>query len=176
MGHWSTWWALWWNFLWVGALGFGGGFGMLPLMRAVSLSHHWVNAAGFDQAVAFGQITPGPVAIGATFIGERAAGWIGAAISTLAVFLPSASIMAALVVSWPRVRRWPWIHTVMATALAAVVGLIAAVSLNLAFSLVRTLLDAALAAAAFLASRRFSVPYWAIVLGAAGIGALAFKP
>ncbi len=77
-GHMSTLLLLFWNFLWVGALGFGGGFGMIPLMKSISLSHHWVSLETFDQAIAMGQVTPGPVAISATFIGERVMGPLGA--------------------------------------------------------------------------------------------------
>jgi len=176
VSQWATWWALWWNFLWVGAVGFGGGFGMIPLMRTVSLSHHWVNSGAFDQAVAFGQITPGPVAISATFIGDRAGGLMGAVLATWAVFAPSALVMVALVRTWERVRHWPWIRTVMAAALAAVVGLIAAVSLNLAFSLIRGIGAATLAVAAFIATRRFTLPYWLVILGAAAVGTLAMRP
>jgi len=59
------------TFLWVGSLAFGGGFGMVPLLRQAVLAHHWLTIGPFDQAIAMGQITPGPVAISATFIGER---------------------------------------------------------------------------------------------------------
>lgn len=100
------------NFLWVGALGFGGGFGMIPLMKAVTLSHHWLSIGAFDQAIAMGQITPGPVAISATFIGERVAGPLGALVATVAVFAPSLAFVALLNRFYGRLKKVSGVNNV----------------------------------------------------------------
>jgi chromate transporter len=77
-------------FLRVGAVTFGGGFVMIPLIEAeVVDTHHWLTHQEFADATALGQVTPGPVLITATFIGYRVAGTLGAIVATISIFLPS---------------------------------------------------------------------------------------
>ncbi|PSR22197.1 MAG: chromate transporter [Sulfobacillus acidophilus] len=163
---------LFFNFIVVGALGFGGGFGMIPLLKAVTLSHHWLSLTAFDQAIAMGQITPGPVAISATFIGERVAGPLGAVAATLGVFIPSQIVMVVISHWYHRLRAIQSVQHVMNVTLAAVVGLIAGVTLTLGISLVHGFVDGVMAfAIAFVALRFKRIPYWAFILVAGTIGA-----
>jgi chromate transporter len=77
-------------FLRMGAVTFGGGFVMIPLIEAEAVnSHHWLTHQEFADATALGQVTPGPVLISATFIGYRVAGTLGALVATISIFLPS---------------------------------------------------------------------------------------
>lgn len=74
----------------IGALVFGNGFTMLPLIQEEVINiHHWLNLNYFLAGLSLGQITPGPVTITATFIGYKLKGIIGATVATLAIFLPS---------------------------------------------------------------------------------------
>src|SRR5207248_9171194 len=76
-------------FLKAGALIFGSGLAIVPFLRAgVVEQHHWLTQRQFLDAVAMGLITPGPVVITATFIGYVVAGFAGAGIATVAIFLP----------------------------------------------------------------------------------------
>jgi chromate transporter len=76
-------------FLKTGALVFGSGLAIVPLLRdGVVAQHHWLNQAQFLDAVAMGLITPGPVVITAAFIGYLVAGPPGALIATVAIFTP----------------------------------------------------------------------------------------
>ena len=76
-------------FLKAGALIFGSGLAIVPFLRAgVVEQHHWLTSRQFLDAVAIGLITPGPVVITATFIGYVVAGFAGAWIATVAIFLP----------------------------------------------------------------------------------------
>ena len=78
------------SFLKVGMFGFGGGFAMVPLMQNVAVfQNSWLSPVQFAAAIALGQVTPGPVAISATFIGYKVAGFPGAVVATIAVFTPS---------------------------------------------------------------------------------------
>ena len=82
--------ALSWVALKVGALSFGGGFVIIPLMQADAVHHyHWMTNAQFLNAVALGQITPGPVVQTVAVVGYAAAGIGGALLAALIAFSPS---------------------------------------------------------------------------------------
>jgi chromate transporter len=76
-------------FLKTGALVFGSGLAIVPLLRdGVVTQHHWLNQAQFLDAVAMGLLTPGPVVITAAFIGYLVGGPAGALVATVAIFTP----------------------------------------------------------------------------------------
>jgi chromate transporter len=79
-----------WEAFKVGALSFGGGFVIIPLMQADAVSHyHWMTGAQFLNAVALGQITPGPVVQTVAVVGYAAAGLAGALLASAVAFTPS---------------------------------------------------------------------------------------
>ena len=73
----------------VGALSFGGGFVIIPLMRADAVGRHWMTSGQFLNAVALGQITPGPVVQTVSAVGYAAAGLGGGLLAALVAFSPS---------------------------------------------------------------------------------------
>ena len=78
------------NFLMIGALSFGGGYGMISLVREAVLSHGWLTESDFLSFIAVSESTPGPLAVNmATFIGSSQGGLLGAFFATLGVVLPS---------------------------------------------------------------------------------------
>src|SRR5246500_5491174 len=82
--------ALAWVAFKVGALSYGGGFVIVPLMQADAVGHyHWMTNAQFLNAVALGQITPGPVVQTVAVVGYAAAGLGGGLLASLVVFTPS---------------------------------------------------------------------------------------
>ncbi len=81
--------ALAWTALKVGGLSYGGGFVIVPLMQGDALSHDWLSHAEFANAVAYGQITPGPVTHTIALIGWGAAGLPGALLASVIAFAPS---------------------------------------------------------------------------------------
>jgi chromate transporter len=79
-----------WTALKVGALSYGGGFVIIPLMQADAVGqHHWMTAAQFLNAVALGQITPGPVVHTVAVVGYAAAGLGGGLLAAAVAFSPS---------------------------------------------------------------------------------------
>ncbi|MEV6925626.1 chromate efflux transporter [Dactylosporangium sp. NPDC051485] len=118
--------ALGWFFLKAGAFIFGSGLAIVPFLReGVVHQHHWLTDGQFLDAVAMGLITPGPVVITATFIGYLVAGWQGAIVATVAIFIP---IFLGVVLPgrwFIRHRDNPQIQAFVKGATAAAAGAIA---------------------------------------------------
>lgn len=73
---------------------FGGGYVMVPVLHDLVVNQHqWLSSGEFAQSIAFGQITPGPILVSATFVGYKVAGVIGALLATIGIFLPSALLI-----------------------------------------------------------------------------------
>ena len=87
----------------VGALSFGGGFVIIPLMQADAVSrYHWMTGAQFLNAVALGQVTPGPVVQTVAVVGYAAAGLAGGLLASAVAFTPSFLIV---LIGGPRFQR-----------------------------------------------------------------------
>jgi len=82
-----------WTALKVGALSFGGGFVIIPLMQADAVGHHWMTSAQFLNGVALGQITPGPVVQTVATVGYAAAGIGGGLLAAVVAFSPSFALV-----------------------------------------------------------------------------------
>ncbi|HEY8039465.1 MAG TPA: chromate efflux transporter [Polyangiaceae bacterium] len=151
----------------IGVMTFGGGLAMIPAIEhMVVLEQGWLDAKAFADAIALGQITPGPVAICATFIGYRVAGLAGALVATLAMFAPATALALAAGHSIERFRASPVIDGVLRALAPAVIGMLAAATLSLGRAAVGVPVDVALAVVAFvvLVARPIS-PLWLLVGG-----------
>ncbi len=165
--------ALVWVAFKVGALSYGGGFVIIPLMQHDAVStYHWMSAAQFLNAVALGQITPGPVVQTVAVVGYAAAGLAGGLLAALVAFAPS---FLFVIVGGPRfgrlrtsTRAQAFLTGAGAAAIGAIMG--AAIPLALALSHLWQLGVLALAAAWLLRLRRGVVP---ALLGAALLGVVA---
>lgn len=158
-------------FMRAGALTFGGGFVMIPLLeQELVQARHWLTPQAFADAMALGQITPGPVVITATFIGYTTAGLAGALLSTVAVFLPSFGMVLLVSSSMERFRTTLTVQAFLDGIQPAVVGLMMAAAISLARNGITDWPGAALAAIAFVLLVRWRLnPMW-VVLGAALLG------
>ena len=95
--------ALAWTAFKVGALSFGGGFVIIPLMQGDAVHvHHWMSNAQFLNAVALGQVTPGPVVATVAAVGYAARGLPGAGLAALVAFAPS---FLFILIGGPRFER-----------------------------------------------------------------------
>jgi len=122
-------------FLRVGTVTFGGGFVMIPQIETdVVEVNRWMDHRTFADGMAFGQITPGPVLITATFIGYKVAGFVGAIATTIAAFLPSFVMTVIAGASINRFRTNFQVQAFLAGVAPAVVGMLAAAGVSLAKS------------------------------------------
>ncbi len=139
-------------FLKIGSVLFGSGYVLVAFLRADLVERWgWLTEQQLLDAIAVGQFTPGPLFTTATFIGYVLAGWPGAALSTIAIFLPAFVFVAATHTLIPRLRRSPAAGAFLDGVVAASLGLIAAVAIMLARSSLTSPLWVITAVVAFVA-------------------------
>ncbi len=128
--------ALTWVALKVGALSFGGGFVIIPLMQADAVHHyHWMTNAQFLNGVALGQITPGPVVQTVAVVGYAADGLGGALLAALVAFLPSFAFVIAGARHFGALRANRFAQSFLSGAGPAAIGAIAGASIPLALAI-----------------------------------------
>ncbi|MEU5883550.1 chromate efflux transporter [Spirillospora sp. NPDC047279] len=128
--------ALAWVALKVGALSYGGGFVIIPLMQAESVGHHhWMTAAEFTTAVALGQITPGPVVQTVAVVGYAAGGVAGGLLAAAVAFAPSFAFVLLGGPHFDRIRSSAAVQAFFDGAGPAVIGAIGGSALTLALVL-----------------------------------------
>jgi chromate transporter len=167
-----VWIELAWTALKVGALSYGGGFVIIPLMRADAVDrHHWMSGAEFLDAVALGQVTPGPVVQTVAVVGYAAAGIAGGLLAAVVAFTPSFLFVLAGGRYFDRLRDNATVQAFLAGAGPAAVGAILGAAVPLALAL-RHLWQVPIlvAAAAYLLLLRGKVVVALLVAG--GIGAV----
>jgi chromate transporter len=157
-------------FLRVGTITFGGGFVMIPQIETdVCEVYRWMDHRTFADGMAFGQITPGPVLITATFIGYKVAGLVGAVMATLAAFLPSFVMSVVAGSSLDRFRTNFQVQSFLGGVAPAVVGMLAAAGVSLARSGLGTPDSYAVATLAFLLMLRARLNPVVIILLCGGL-------
>jgi chromate transporter len=142
--------TLFFTFLKLGAVSFGSGYVLFPLLQADFVEGlHWLPRAQLVDAIAIGQVTPGPVFTTATFLGYLFAGVPGALLATLGIFLPGFVLVPLLDRIVTAMERRAGVRTFFDGVNAAVVGLIAAVVLQLGVISIHDALTVGLAVLAF---------------------------
>lgn len=161
------------TFLKIGAVLYGSGYVLLAFLRAdfvVRLG--WLTDQQLIDAVAVGQVTPGPVFTTATFVGYLLGGLPGALVGTLGIFLPSFVLVAISNPLIPRMRNSPWISGLLDGANVAALGLMAAVTWQLGRASLTDLPTVMTALIALALLIRFKVSSVWLVAGGAAMGLL----
>jgi len=163
--------ALVWVALKVGALSYGGGFVIVPLMQSDAVDHyHWLSAAQFLNAVALGQITPGPLVQTVAVVGYAAAGVGGAFLAALVAFSPSFAFILLGGRRFDLIRRDDRARAFLDGAGPAAIGAILGSAVPLARALHEAWQYGVLAAAAIaLVGLRRGVVSTLLLAGAAGV-------
>jgi chromate transporter len=127
-----------WFFLKVGAVLYGGGYVLFAFVeQGLVRDHHWMTQQQVLDAIAIGQFTPGPVLSTATFIGYLLGGVWGAAVATVAIFLPSFLYVAAMGPVLPKLRRSAWMAAFLDSVNVCAVALMAGVTVRLSADALR---------------------------------------
>ncbi len=128
--------ALAWVAFKVGALSYGGGFVIIPLMQHDAVvAYHWLTGSQFLNAVALGQVTPGPVAQTVAVVGYAAAGVGGGLLAALIAFAPSFVFVLAGGRHFSRLRSSPGVLAFLSGAGPASIGAITGAAIPLALEL-----------------------------------------
>jgi len=151
---------------------FGGGFVFIPLIQHVVVQEHlWLTRQEFFDAIALSQVTPGPILNVAAFIGYKVMGVTGAAIATVAIFLPPALVMLVSAHFLAQVRNSPHVKAILRGIRPAVIGMIAAAAWSVGSTANPSWQSAVifLAALAALLSQRVSVIWIIPTAGLTGL-------
>lgn len=124
------------TFLKIGAVSFGGGYGMIPLVTDECVSAGWLTEEQVLNFIAVSESTPGPIAVNmATFVGSSQAGALGALVATLGVILPAFAIMLLIAAAMKRIMDFAGVKATLAAVRPSVSGLIVGTALIMAISL-----------------------------------------
>jgi len=161
-------WPLFGVFLKIGSVLFGSGYVLLAFLRTDLVERlHWITQQQLLDAVAVGQVTPGPVFTTATFVGYLVAGGPGAVVATVGIFLPAFFFVALSGPLVPRIRRSPIAGAVLDGVNVASLALMSVVTWILARSAVVDLTTALVAIVSTVLLFRYRVnPAWLVAGGA----------
>jgi len=155
---------------------FGGGFVFIPLMQeSIVESHQWVTHKEFIDAIAMGQVTPGPILISATFIGYKVAGILGATLATIGIFAPPAMIMLVCTHYLQGLKSSVHVKAVLKGIRCGVIGMIAAAAYVVAMSAEINLVTVSIFIASMFALLKLKLEVFWIIPIAGAVGLLAFS-
>lgn len=159
-------------FLYVGSIAFGNGVTILPVMRDVVMGRGWVTPTQFGTAVAFGQITPGPILSSATFIGYIAEGWMGGLTATFAIYAPSFVMTLVVAELFDHIKHLSAIKGAIQGAMIAFFGMLLGFSWYMSSQYLHSLNDVIAASIVFIALSYLKMSTIPAVLTAAALWAL----
>jgi chromate transporter len=163
--------ALFLTFLKIGATLYGSGYVLLAYLRADFVQRlGWLTDRQLIDAIAIGQVTPGPLFTTATFIGFLLGGIPGALLATLGIFLPSFIFVAAGSLVINRIRNSPWTASFLDGVNVASLGLMLGVTIQLGSSAILDPLTVIIAIASLVLIFRFKVNSTWLILGGVLIG------
>lgn len=124
-----------WIYFRIGLIFVGGGYVLIPLLNHIMVEqYHWLTLREFLDGLALSQLTPGPLAMLATFTGFRAGGFAGGLVATVCIFIPCVVLMLIVGRNYHRLKSIELIRSTLDGLLPAVVGLVAAAAWNLGSS------------------------------------------
>jgi chromate transporter len=168
-------WPIFLLFLKIGSVVFGSGYVLLAFLRGDIVVHlHWLTDSQLIDAVAIGQVTPGPVFTTATFIGYLLAGPSGALVATVGIFIPAFILVAISGPLIPRIRQSHIAGAFLDGVIVASLALIAFVTYELARTALVDVATIILAIASSLLLIRFRINSAWLVLAGAVVGLLRF--
>jgi len=159
---------LFWLFFKIGLVFFGGGYVVIPVLHRELVSNlHLLTEQEFIDGTALSQLTPGPVAIIATFAGYMISGVKGALVATFAMFLPGNALMLIISKNYDSIKNSNIARKVLNTIIPVIVGLLIATCIQIGQSSIHNKLDLIILAASFLLVAKFKVnPALLIILSA----------
>lgn len=162
-----------WIYLRIGLMFVGGGYVLIPLLNHIMVEQYrWLTLRQFLDGLALSQLTPGPLAMLATFTGFRAGGFSGALVATIFIFIPCVVLMLVVGHNYGRLKKIDIIGSTLNGLLPAVVGLVAAAAWDLGVSSLSGMREFLILAAGFAIFKWTKIPPMVVILGAGAVGLL----
>lgn len=162
-----------WIYFRIGLIFVGGGYLLIPLLNSIMVEQYkWLTLQQFLDGLALSQLTPGPLAMLATFTGFRAGGFPGALIATVCIFIPCTLLMLVVGRHYRQLKQIDLIKDTLDGLLPAVVGLVAAAAWNLGVASLAGVKEFLLLAAGFAIFKWTKISPMFVIVGAGLIGVL----
>lgn len=162
-----------WIYFRIGLMFVGGGYVLIPLLNHIMVEQYrWLTLRQFLDGLALSQLTPGPLAMLATFTGFRAGGFPGALVATVCIFVPCVALMLVVGRNYNRLKKIDIIGSTLEGLLPAVVGLVAAAAWNLGVSSLAGVKEFLILAIGFAIFKWTKFSPMIVILGAGLVGLL----
>ena len=162
-----------WIYVRIGLMFVGGGYVLIPLLNHIMVEQYrWLTLRQFLDGLALSQLTPGPLAMLATFTGFRAGGFPGGLVATVFIFLPSVVLMLIIGRNYHRLKNIDLIKNTLDGLMPAVVGLVAAAAWNLGAASLAGAQEFMILAAGFALFKWTKVSPMLVIIGAGLVGLL----
>ena len=162
-----------WIYFRIGLIFVGGGYVLIPLLNHIMVEQYrWLTLRQFLDGLALSQLTPGPLAMLATFTGFRAGGFLGGLVATVFIFIPCVVLMLIIGRNYHRLKNIDFIKNTLDGLLPAVVGLVAAAAWNLGASSLSGVKEFLILAVGFSIFKWTKVTPMLVILGAGVVGLL----
>jgi chromate transporter len=164
-------------FAYLSLLTVGGGMAAFPAMKILTVDvHKWLTFEQLIHLYSVGQMAPGPNMMMIVAIGQWAGGFLGAGITLLAFFGPTAVLAFIVARLWKKLEKWPWRRSIQQGLAPVSIGLLLAGCFTMAKGAIFGLETAAIAVGVLLILLRYKVNPALLVLGGAVLGIFSFMP
>jgi len=164
-----------WIFLKISVVAFGGGYAMIPILQWDMVDRlGWLTSRQFLDGILLGFVTPGPIIITASFVGYWLKGVLGALVATVSIFLPPILMIIFLTPFYQRIKEGRWVRPIIQGILAALMGMLVLVTVQMGLAALTDLKSLAMMAAVSVALIGFRVNLLWIVPAVACLALLLF--
>lgn len=162
-------------FAYLSLLTVGGGMAAFPEMKILTVDvHRWLTFPQLIHIYSVGQMAPGPNMMMIVVIGQWAGGFVGAVVTLIAFFAPTALLAYFVARFWKRLERWPWRNAIQEGLAPVSIGLLLAGCFTMAKGSVTGLQTGAIAVAVLLMLLQYKINPAILVVAGAVIGVLCF--
>lgn len=164
-------------FAYLSLLTVGGGMAAFPEMKTLTVDvHQWLTFSQLIHIYSVGQMAPGPNMMMIVVIGQWAGGFLGAILTVVAFFGPTAVLSFAVAKGWRKLEKWPWRQSIQRGLAPVSIGLLLAGCFTMAKGAITGLETGALAVGTLLVLMQYKINPAVLVVAGAIIGILSFMP